>query len=60
MDFDKLLSRCIYDLRKPLPAFFQNVGKPIDGLLMYDDWDNVAALLEVEEAYLAFNWSTTA
>jgi hypothetical protein len=30
------------------------------GLKMYDNWNNVAALAELEDGFVAFYWSTTA
>lgn len=47
-------------LRIPLPEFLQRTGEFRSGLQMYAEWNDVAAVAELVDSFVAFYWSTTA
>ena len=57
--FRQLVAEYSGSLRNPLPPFVGASATFIDAQLMYDDWNDVAALAETEDSFVAFYWSTT-
>jgi hypothetical protein len=47
-------------LRHQLPAFLVPLTGFQSGLRMYDDWNEVAVVAELTDAFVAFFWETTA
>jgi len=47
-------------LVRPLPPVLQTLGGFRAGLRMSADWNDVAAVAELDETFVAFFWSTTA
>ena len=59
-DFARLVAEYSGALREPLPPFVRELGGFRFGLRMYADWNDVAVVAELPEAFVAFYWSTTA
>jgi len=58
--FFSLISGYSGRLGPPLPAFLRRRNGFVAALQMYGDWNDVAALAEFLDEYVAFFWSTTA
>ncbi len=59
-EFARLVAEYSGSLRRPLPPFLRESGGFRSGLRMYADWNDVAVVAELAEAFVAFYWSTTA
>ena len=59
-EFSRLVAEHSGSLRKQLPPFILDLGGFQSGLRMYADWNDVAAVADLDEAYVAFHWSTSA
>jgi hypothetical protein len=59
-EFAGLVAGYSRSLRQPLPAFLTELAGYQSGLRMYAEWNDVAAMAELPEAFVAFYWSTTA
>lgn len=57
-EFEALVIGFCADLNTQLELRFASGFRA--GLKMYDDWNDVAALAELEDGFVAFYWSTTA
>jgi hypothetical protein len=57
-EFETLVKAYSSSLRTPLKLPLSRGFRA--GLKMYDDWNDVAALAELEDGFVAFYWSTTA
>jgi len=60
LEFAQLVAEYSSSLKKPLPPFLISLDGFRSGLKMYAEWNNVAALAEVADAFVAFYWSTAA
>jgi hypothetical protein len=58
IEFETLVKEYSSSLRTPLELPLSRGFRA--GLKMYDDWNDVAALAELEDGFVAFYWSTTA
>lgn len=58
--FARLVAEYGGSLRKPLPEFLRRLSDFQTGLQMYSEWNDVAVVAELTEAFVAFYWSTTA
>ena len=47
-------------LQLPLPPFLLELGGYRSGLRMYAEWNDVAAVAELVDSFVAFYWCTTA
>jgi hypothetical protein len=59
-EFARLVAEHSSSLREPLPLFLLRLDDFRSGLRMYADWNDVAAVAELAEAFVAFYWFTTA
>lgn len=59
-EFLGFVSRCLSTLKQPLAWPPEKVGGFISALLMYDDWDDKAAVAEYSLQYVALFWDMTA
>lgn len=59
-EFARLVAEYVGSLVEPLPPFLVDLSGVRSGLRMYADWNDVAAVAESDEAFVAFCWSTTA
>jgi hypothetical protein len=59
-EFARLVAEYTGSLRRPLPPFLTEFGAVRSGLRMYAEWNDVAAMVELPDAFVAFYWSTTA
>jgi hypothetical protein len=57
-EFEALIEEYSSSLRTPLELPLSRGFRA--GLKMYNDWNDVAALAELEDGFVAFYWSTTA
>jgi hypothetical protein len=57
-EFETLVKAYSSSLRTPLELPLSRGFRA--GLKMYDDWNDVAAIAELEDGFVAFYWSTTA
>jgi hypothetical protein len=59
-EFARLVAEHIIDLLEPLPPFLTDLSGIRTGLRMSADWNDVAAVAESDDSFIAFFWSTTA
>lgn len=59
-DFVKHVAEYTRSLLSPLPSFLTELGGFRSGLRMYAEWNDMALVAELSEAFVAFYWSTTA
>lgn len=59
-EFVRLVIEYSGSLVTPIPPFLTDSGGIKSGLGMYADWNDIAAVAETAEAFVAFFWSTTA
>jgi hypothetical protein len=59
-EFAGLVAEYGRSLQQLLPPYLLDLGEFRSGLRMYADWNDVAAVAELPEAFVAFYWSTTA
>lgn len=59
-EFAELVAEYSGSLVKPLPPFLLNLNGFRSGLRMYASWNDVGAVAELDESFVAFFWSTTA
>jgi hypothetical protein len=59
-EFAGMVAEYSGSLRPPLPTFLADLSGFRAGLRMYADWNDVGAVAELPEAFVAFYWSTTA
>lgn len=59
-DFVSLVTDYSGSLRQPLPPFLLDMAGFCGGLRMYAEWNDVAAVVELADTFVAFYWSTTA
>jgi hypothetical protein len=59
-EFARVVTEYSGGLRRPLPQFLVELGGFRAGLRMNADWNDVAVVAELAEAYVAFSWSTSA
>jgi hypothetical protein len=59
-DFARLVAEYSGSLRVPLPEFLQDFAGYRSGLRMYREWNDVAAVAELSDSFVAFYWSTSA
>jgi hypothetical protein len=59
-EFERLVSEYGSSLRQPLPPYLSEFTGYRSGLRMYADWNDVAAVAELADAFVVFCWSTTA
>ncbi|MDR3637840.1 MAG: hypothetical protein P4L84_28800 [Isosphaeraceae bacterium] len=59
-EFIRLVAEYTGSLRHALPQYIRELSGFRSGLRMYADWNDVAAMAELDESYVAFYWSTTA
>ncbi|HWB10460.1 MAG TPA: hypothetical protein VG826_14605 [Pirellulales bacterium] len=59
-EFAGMVGEYSRSLRQPLPSFLTDLDEFRTGLRMYAQWNDVAAVAELSEAFVAFYWSTTA
>jgi hypothetical protein len=57
-EFEAFIKEYSSSLRRPLELPFACSFRT--GLKMYNDWNDVTALAELEDGFVAFYWSTTA
>lgn len=59
-EFARLVAEYGRGLRGPLPPYLGELDGFRSGLRMYADWNDVAAVAELDKVFVAFCWSTTA
>jgi hypothetical protein len=59
-EFSRLVAEYGESLRVPLPTFLLHLDGFRSGLRMSADWNDVSAVAELNEVFVAFYWSTTA
>ena len=59
-EFAGLVAEYSRSLRQSLPAFLTELDGFRSGLRMDNEWNDLAALAELPEAFVAFYWYTTA
>jgi hypothetical protein len=59
-EFARLVAEYSGALRRPLPSYLGELAGFRSGLRMHMDWNDVAAVAELADAFIAFCWSTTA
>jgi hypothetical protein len=59
-EFARLVAEYSGSLRQPFPSFLRELDGFRSGMRMYADWNNVAVVAELADAFVAFYWSTTA
>jgi hypothetical protein len=59
-EFRHLVAEYSGSLIRPLPTFLVEWNGFRSGLRMYADWNDVAAVAELADSFVAFYWSTTA
>jgi hypothetical protein len=59
-EFARLVAEYSGSLRRQLPRFLFELDGFRSGLRMHGDWNDVAAVAELTETFVAFYWSTTA
>jgi hypothetical protein len=59
-EFFELISTYSDRLRKDLPAFVKPRPGFVKAMKMHSDWDDVAAIAEFADEFVAFCWNTTA
>jgi hypothetical protein len=59
-DFCRTVSEYSSRLIRPLPRFLQEFAGLQSSQRMYDEWDDVAVVGELSDAFVAFHWTTTA
>lgn len=60
LELARLVVEYSRSLQKPLPLYLTRFDGFRSGLRMYAEWNDVAAVAETAETYIAFHWSTTA
>lgn len=59
-EFAQLVAEHSGSLRKPLPQFLGELTGYRWGMRMHADWNEVSAVAELRDAFVAFSWSTSA
>jgi len=59
-DVYQIISERTYDLRRDIPAFLNPGRRPLAAQLMYNDWDDVAFVVDYGPEFATFHWETTA
>jgi hypothetical protein len=59
-EFGRLVADYSGGLRQQLPPYLRQLGGFRSGLRMYADWNDLAIVAELPDAFVAFYWSTTA
>jgi hypothetical protein len=59
-EFGALVAEYSRSLRRSLPSFLTELDGYLWGLRMYAKWNDVAAVAELPNGFVAFYWSTTA
>jgi len=59
-EFARLVEEYSGSLRSPLPPFLCYLDGFRSGLRMYAEWNDIGAVAELTEDFVAFYWSTTA
>jgi hypothetical protein len=59
-EFTRLIREYSGSLKPPLPGFLKNLVEFRSGLRMYAEWNDVAAMAELEDSFVAFYWATSA
>lgn len=59
-EFIGLVADYTGSLRRQLPQSLEELSGFQSALRMYADWNDVAAVAELDDAFVAFYWSTTA
>ena len=60
VEFKDILTEYSHSLRHMLPPFLGELDGFRSGLKMYAEWNDVAAVAETNDSFVAFYWSTTA
>ena len=59
-EFDRVVAEYSGSLVPPLPGFVRDSGGWRSGRRMYAEWNDVAVVAELAEAFVLFAWSTSA
>lgn len=59
-EFERIVDEYSGSLVPPLPDFVRNLAWWRSGRRMYAEWNDVAVLAELDDAFVLFAWSTSA